>query len=195
MERMNPKVDGFLNRTKKWRAEYEKLRKIALDCQLTEELKWGVPCYTNGKGNIVLIHGFNEYCAYLFPKGVLLKDPAGILIIQTENSQSARQIRFTSVDQIDEMEHILKAYIQAAIAVENAGLKVEFKKVSEFHVPEEFQKKLMENPALKSAFDGLTPGRQRGYLLHFAAPKQSTTREARIEKSIPQILNGKGLND
>jgi uncharacterized protein YdeI (YjbR/CyaY-like superfamily) len=171
------------------------LRKIALDCQLTEELKWGVPCYTNGKGNIVLIHGFNEYCAYLFPKGVLLKDPAGILIIQTENSQSARQIRFTNPDQIDEMEHILKAYIQDAIAVETAGLKVEFKKVNEFHVPEEFQTRLLENPTLKSAFDSLTPGRQRGYLLHFSAPKQSKTREARIDKYMPKILEGKGLND
>lgn len=195
MESMNPKVDSFLNRETRWRAEFEKLREIALDCQLTEELKWGVPCYTDGKSNIVLMHGFNEYCAYLFPKGVLLKDPAGILIIQTENSQSARQIRFTSVDQIDEMAHILKAYIQDAIAVEKAGLKVEFKKTSEFPVPDEFQAKLSMDPALKSAFDHLTPGRQRGYLLYFAAPKLSKTREARVEKAIPQILAGKGWNE
>ncbi len=195
MKDSNYTADVFINKAKKWQEEYKKLRKIVLDCNLTEEMKWGVPCYTFENKNIVLIHGFNEYCAYLFPKGVLLKDPAGILIIQTENSQSARQIRFTNVDEIEEMEPILKAYIQEAVEVEKAGLKVQFKKSTEFKIPEEFQKKLDENPALKTAFEALTPGRQRAYLLFFAAPKLAQTRETRIDKSMPQILDGKGLND
>ena len=195
MNRMNPKVDFFFRKAEKWQEEFEKLRTIVLDCGLTEELKWGVPCYTFENSNIVLIHGFKEYCALLFHKGVLLKDPIGILIQQTENVQAARQIRFTNVEEIDEMEHILKAYIQEAIEVEKAGLEVDFKKTAEFNMPEEFQVKLDENPALKTAFEALTPGRQRGYLLYFSAAKQSKTRESRIEKYMQQILNGKGLND
>ena len=195
MNRMNPKVDFYFNKAKKWQAEIEKLRMIVLDCQLTEELKWGVPCYTFQEKNIVLIHVFKEYCALLFHKGVLLKDPIGILIQQTENVQAARQIRFTSAEEIEEMEHILKAYIHEAMEVEKAGLEVDFKKSSEFNMPEEFQKKLDENPALKTAFEALTPGRQRGYLLYFSAAKQSKTRTSRVEKYMPQILDGKGLND
>jgi uncharacterized protein YdeI (YjbR/CyaY-like superfamily) len=195
MDRMNPKVDVFLSREKKWREEFAKLRTIILDCQLTEELKWGVPCYTFQNSNIVLIHGFKEYCAILFVKGALLKDAIGVLIQQTENVQSARQIRFTSVDEIVEMEPILKAYINEAIEVEKAGLKVNLKKSSEFTIPEEFQKKLDEDPALKTAFEALTPGRQRAYLFYFSQPKLSKTRASRIEGSIQQILNGKGLND
>ncbi|RAT97485.1 YdeI family protein [Brevibacillus sp. Leaf182] len=191
----NPKVDEFLSKAKKWKAEYEKLRSIVLDCELTEDFKWMHPCYTFEKKNIVLIHGFKEYCALLFQKGALLKDPNGILIQQTENVQSARQIRFTNVDEIMEMESILKAYIQEAIEVEKSGLEVEFKKHEEYIVPEEFQNKLDEIPALKTAFEALTPGRQRAYILHFSAPKQAKTRESRVEKCIPQILEGKGLND
>ena len=192
---MNPKVDGVLKKAKRWRTEFEKLRRIILDCQLTEELKWGNPCYTFQKSNIVLIHGFNEYCALLFFKGALLKDSKGILITQTENVQAARQIRFTNVREIVEMEATLKAYIREAIEVEKAGLKVKLKKTAEFAVPEEFQKKLDEIPALKTAFAALTPGRQRGYLLHFSAAKQSETRASRVEKCMKQILKGKGLND
>ena len=195
MNRMNPKVDFFFRKAERWQEEFEKLRTIVLDCGLTEELKWGVPCYTFENSNIVLIHGFKEYCALLFHKGALLKDPIGILIQQTENVQAARQIRFTNVEEIDEMEHILKAYIQEAIEVEKAGLEVDFKKTAEFNMPEEFQVKLDENPALKTAFEALTPGRQRGYLLYFSAAKQSKTRESRVEKYMQQILNGKGLND
>jgi uncharacterized protein YdeI (YjbR/CyaY-like superfamily) len=195
MNRMNPKVDGYLRKAKKWQEEMEKLRKIILDCGLTEELKWGHPCYTFQKSNIVLIHGFKEYCALLFFKGALLKHANGILIQQTENVQAGRQIRFTNVRGIVEMEAILKAYIHAAIEVEKAGLKVNFKKTTEFIIPEEFQKKLDEIPALKAAFNALTPGRQRGYILYFSAPKQSKTRESRVEKCMQQILNGKGLND
>ena len=192
---MNPKVDVFLSKAKKWQEEFEKLRMIILDCQLTEELKWGVPCYTFQKSNIVLIHGFKEYCALLFFKGALLNDANGILIQQTENVQAGRQIRFTNVREIVEMEPILKAYIHEAIEVEKAGLKVNFKKTTEFIIPEEFQNKLDEIPALKTAFDALTPGRQRAYILYFSAPKQSKTRESRVEKCMQQILNGKGLND
>jgi len=195
MNKMNPKVDFFFHKAKQWQEEFEKLRMIVLECGLTEELKWGVPCYTFENSNIVLMHGFKEYCALLFHKGALLKDPVGILVQQTENVQAARQIRFTNVEEIDEMEHILKAYIQDAIEVEKAGLEVEFKETSEFKVPEEFQKKLDENPALKAAFEALTPGRQRGYLLYFSGAKQSKTREARIEKYMQHILDGKGLND
>jgi len=195
MSGMNPKVDVFLSKAKKWQEEFEKLRMIILDCQLTEELKWGVPCYTFEKRNIVLIHGFKEYCAILFVKGALLKDAQGVLITQTENTQAARQIRFTNVREIVEMEPILKDYIHEAIEVEQAGLKVDFKKTTEFIIPEEFQKKLDEIPVLKTAFEALTPGRQRAYLLYFSQPKQSKTRESRVEKYISQILKGKGLND
>ena len=195
MNKMNPKVDVFLSKAKKWQEEMKKLRMIILDCGLTEELKWGKPCYTFEKSNIVLIHSFKEYCALLFFKGALLKDANGILIQQTENVQAARQSRFTNAREIVEMEPILKAYIYEAIEVEKAGLKVNFKKTTEFNIPEEFQNKLDEIPALKKAFDALTPGRQRGYILYFSAPKQSKTRESRIEKCMQQILNGKGLND
>lgn len=192
---MNPKVDFYFNKANKWQEAVNLLRTIALDCGLTEELKWGCPCYTLNGGNIVLIHDFKEYCAFLLFKGTLLKDNEAILIQQTENVQSARQIRFTTALQIVEMKTILKAYIQEAIAVEKAGLKVELKKTTEYNIPEEFQNKLDHIPDLKAAFEALTPGRQRGYLLHFSAPKQSKTREARVEKYMPQILNGKGLDD
>ena len=192
---MNPKVDFFFNKTSKWHEAYNKLRTIVLDCGLTEELKWGCPCYTLKDTNVVLIHGFKEYCALLFMKGALLNDASGILIQQTENVQSARQIRFTSLNEILELEGTIKTYIFEAIEVEKAGLKVEFKETAAFYVPEEFQSKLNDDPALKTAFEALTPGRQKGYLLHFSAPKQAKTREARVEKSIPQILNGKGLDD
>ncbi|MBP1991640.1 YdeI/OmpD-associated family protein [Paenibacillus eucommiae] len=195
MSRMNPKVDGFLRKAKKWKDEYEKLRNIVLDCELTEEFKWMHPCYTFQNKNIVLIHGFKEYCALLFHKGALLKDAHGILIQQTENVQAARQIRFTNVREIVEMEPILKAYINEAIEVEKAGLEVSFKEHTAYSIPEEFQNKLNEIPALKTAFEALTPGRQRAYILYFSAPKQSKTRESRVEKCMQQILNGKGLND
>jgi len=192
---MNPKVEFFFSKTEKWQEEYEKLRMIVLDCGLNEELKWGCPCYTYQKGNIVLIHGFKEYCALLLFKGALLNDANGILIQQTENVQAGRQIRFTNVREIEEMEPILKAYIYEAIEVEKAGLEVSLKKITEYNIPEELVQKFNEIPALKTAFEALTPGRQRGYMLHFSAPKQSKTREARIEKYIPQILNGKGIDD
>ncbi len=192
---MNPQVDKFLSRAKQWREEFEKLRAIILDCGLNEELKWGQPCYTYEKRNIVLMHGFKEYCALLFMKGALLKDARKILIQQTENVQAARQIRFTNVREIVKMERDLKAYIHEAIEVEKAGLKVKLKKASEFKMPVEFQNKLDKSPTLKTAFKALTPGRQRGYLLYFSAPKQSKTRESRVEKYTRQILNGKGLND
>jgi uncharacterized protein YdeI (YjbR/CyaY-like superfamily) len=192
---MNPKVDGFLRNARKWRDEFQKLRKVCLDCGLTEELKWGKPCYTYQGSNIVLIHGFKEYCALLFFKGALLKDPKGILVQQTENVQAARQIRFTNVREIVEVESTLKAYIKEAIEADKAGLEVSYKKTSEFVIPEEFQNRLDESPALKTAFDALTPGRQRGYLLYFSAGKKSKTRAARIEKCVHQILEGKGLND
>jgi uncharacterized protein YdeI (YjbR/CyaY-like superfamily) len=195
MNKTNPKVDVFLSKAKKWQEEFEKLRMIILDCGLTEELKWGVPCYTFQKSNIVLIHGFKEYCAILFIKGALLHDVHGLLIQQTENVQAARQIRFTNVREIVEMEPILKAYIHEAIEVEKAGLKVNYIKATEFIFPEEFINKLEEVPGLQDAFDALTPGRQRAYILYFSAPKQSKTRESRIEKCKQQILNGKGLND
>jgi uncharacterized protein YdeI (YjbR/CyaY-like superfamily) len=192
---MNPKVNWFFDKATQWHDEYEKLRAIALDCGLTEELKWGQPCYTHNGNNIVLIHGFNEYCAYLFFKGVLLNDAEGILIQQTENVQVPRQARFTSVQQITDCEPVLKAYIFEAIEVEKAGLKVELKKTSDFPVAEEFQIRLDAMPTLRAAFEALTPGRQRGYLLYFSQAKQAKTREARIEKHIPQILVGKGLDD
>ncbi len=192
---MNPKVDFYFKKAKKWQEEIEKLRTLVLDCGLTEELKWGVPCYTFQKSNIVLIHDFKEYCALLFFKGALLNDANGILIRQTKNVQAARQIRFTNVREITRLKPILKSHIYEAIEVEKAGLKVDFKEKTNLVFPEEFQKKLNRNPSLKAAFNALTPGRQRAYNLYFSAPKQSKTRESRIEKSIPQILKGKGLND
>jgi uncharacterized protein YdeI (YjbR/CyaY-like superfamily) len=191
---MNPKVDFYFSKAK-WQKELEQLRKIVLDCGLTEELKWGVPCYNLNKGNIVLIHVFKEYCAVLFFKGALLNDTSAILIQQTKNVQAARQMRFTNVKEIVKLKPILKAYIFEAIEIERAGLKVPLKKTAEFSMPEEFKNKLNKNAALKTAFYALTPGRQRGYLLHFAAPKQSKTRESRIEKCMPQIFDGKGFND
>jgi len=193
--RLNPKVDVFIGKSKKWKKEYEKLRDIVLDCELTEEFKWMHPCYTLQNKNIVIIHGFKEYCALLFHKGALLKDTHGILIQQTENVQAARQIRFTNVQEIIDMEPVLKAYIHEAIEVEKAGLEVTFKKNTEYVIPEELQTKFDESPALKTAFEALTPGRQRAYLLHFSGPKQSKTRESRVEKYMQQILDGKGLND
>jgi uncharacterized protein YdeI (YjbR/CyaY-like superfamily) len=195
MNKTNPKVDWFFDRPGKWQEAYEKLRMIILDCGLSEELKWGCPCYTSEKRNIVLIHGFKDYCALLFFKGALLKDPKGILIQQTENVQAARQIRFKNVKEIVQSKTTLKTYIKDAIAVEKAGVKVSLKKTSEFKTPDEFKAKLNEVPGLRKAFGALTPGRQRGYLLYFSQPKQSKTRDARIEKSVPLILKGKGLND
>jgi len=192
---MNPKVDFYFAKAKKWQAEIEKLRLIVLDCGLTEELKWGCPCYTDQKTNIVLIHVFKEYCALLFFKGALLSDAHHILIQQTKNVQAARQMRFTSTREIAKLEPVIKAYVYEAIEVEKAGLKVEYKKTSEFKFPEEFQNKLDRNKTLKTAFYALTPGRQRAYLFHFSQPKLSKTREARVEKSIKQILKGKGLDD
>jgi uncharacterized protein YdeI (YjbR/CyaY-like superfamily) len=192
---MNPKVDWFFSKDTKWQKEYEKLRTIILDCGLTEELKWGCPCYTFQNTNIVLIHGFKEYCADLFFKGALFNDPNGILIQQTKNVQSARQIRFTNVKEIVKLERLLKVYIYEAIEVEKTGLKVKLKKTSDFKIPEEFQKKLDKNAVLKKAFQALTPGRQRAYIFYFSKPKQSKTRESRVEKSVQQILDGKGLND
>ena len=195
MNNMNPKVDFYFDKNKNWQEEIRKLRTIVLDCGLTEELKWGVPCYTFQETNIVLIHVFKEYCALLFFKGALLKDTEDILIQQTKNVQAARQIRFTDVGEIVKKKSILKAYIYEAIEVEKAGLNVKLKKTTEFTMPEEFQTKLNKTPSLKKAFDALTPGRQRAYLLYFSAPKQSKTRESRIVKSAPQILKGKGIND
>jgi uncharacterized protein YdeI (YjbR/CyaY-like superfamily) len=192
---MNPNVDFYFNKAKKWQQELEQLRNILLSCGLTEELKWGCPCYTFQQSNIALIHVFKEYCAVLFFKGALLQDTNGILIQQTANVQAARQMRFTDLSEIMEMQPVLKAYVFEAVEVEKAGLKVELKKTTEFAVTEEFQHKLDELPALKMAFKALTPGRQRAYLLHFAQPKQANTREARVEKYIAQILAGKGLND
>ena len=192
---MNPKVDFYFNKAEKWQEEIERLRTIILDCGLTEELKWGCPCYTFQDNNIVLIHEFKEYCAVLFFKGALLNDPNGILIQQTENVQAARQVRFTNAVQVIEQEAALKACIFEAIEVEKAGLKVNLKSTADYEVVEEFQTKLDRIPALKTAFEALTPGRQRAYLFHFSKPKQAKTREQRVENCIPQILNGKGLND
>ena len=192
---MNPKVDWYFDKAEKWQKELAQLRLIVLDCGLTEELKWGCPCYTFQKNNVVLIHDFKEYCAFLFHKGALLNDAEGILIQQTENVQAARQIRFTHLKQIVDMENTLKTYIFEAIEVEKAGLKVVLKKTEAFTMPEEFETKLAENAALKTAFEALTQGRQRAYLLHFSAPKQAKTRESRVEKCMQQILDGKGLSD
>jgi len=191
---MNPKVEFFFKK-QTWQEEFALLRTIALDCGLTEELKWGQPCYTLGKTNIVLMHGFKDYCALLFFKGALLKDPKGVLIQQTENVQAARQIRFTSAQQIVKMKATIKAYIKEAIAVEKSGVKVPMKKTKEFAMPDEFKHALTEIPGLKKAFQALTPGRQRGYLLYFSAAKQAKTREARVEKYVDRILAGKGLED
>lgn len=192
---MNPKVDFFFDKAAQWQKEFEKLRAIALETQLTEDLKWGCPCYTYEGKNIFLIHGFKEYCALLFFKGALMKDPANILIQQTENVQAARQIRFTDLQQILDLEKTLKEYMFEAVEVEESGAKFEMKKTKEFEMPEEFQQRLDEDSVLKEAFEALTPGRQRAYLLYFSSAKQSSTRTSRIEKYIPEILNGKGLND
>ncbi|SEH33071.1 Uncharacterized conserved protein YdeI, YjbR/CyaY-like superfamily, DUF1801 family [Chryseobacterium culicis] len=192
---MNPKVNFFFNEAKQWKKEFEKLRTIALSTELVEDLKWGCPCYTYEGKNIFLIHGFKEYCALLFFKGALMKDPDHILIQQSKNVQAARQIRFTDVKQINDVEQVLRAYMFEAVEIEESGAKVEMKKTKEFEMAEEFQNKLDENPALQKAFKALTPGRQRAYLLHFSSAKQSKTREARIEKCIPQIMEGIGLKD
>jgi uncharacterized protein YdeI (YjbR/CyaY-like superfamily) len=194
-ERMNPKVDRYLLRAEKWRKEFKRLRAIALGCELSEELKWGQPCYTLQKKNIVIIQGFKEYCAFLFFKGALLKDAEGLLVKPGENTQASRQIRFTNVREIVRLQRVLAAYIHEAIGVEKAGLKVKLRKTADLEMPEEFQTKLDESPALKKAFYGLTPGRQRGYLLHFSQAKQAKTRESRIAKCRGQILKGKGLHD
>ncbi|KDE24284.1 hypothetical protein EF83_07150 [Bacillus subtilis] len=193
--RTNPKVDEFLSKAKKWKEEFEKLRTIIIDCELTEDFKWMHPCYTYNNKNVVLIHGFKEYCALLFHKGALLQDAHGILIQQTENVQAARQIRFTNVQEINELENILNAYIHEAIEIEKAGLKVEVNKNIELNIPEELQNKFDEIPALKTAFEALTPGRQRAYTLYFSQAKQSKTRESRVEKYVQKILDGKGLKD
>jgi len=192
---MNPKVDSIIDKEEKWQKEFEKLREIVLDCPLEEDLKWGCPCYSYQGGNVVLIHGFKDYCALLLFKGALLGDPEGILIQQTENVQSARQIRFTSLKQISGMARVLKAYIYEAIEVEKSGLKVKMKKTADYPVPEEFQVKLDKMPKLRKAFEALTPGRQRGYIFYFSSAKQSKTRASRVEKYIPQILEGRGLED
>lgn len=191
----NPKVDFFFTKAKKWQAEFETLRELALSTILQEELKWGVPCYTLNGTNVVLIHGFKDYCALLFHKGVLLQDTHQLLIQQTENVQAARQLRFTSLEQIEAQKEIILEYFQQAIEIEQKGLKVELKKTDEFAMPDEF-KAILENMSdVKEAFEALTPGRQRGYLLFFSQPKQAKTREARIEKMLPKILSGKGLDD
>jgi uncharacterized protein YdeI (YjbR/CyaY-like superfamily) len=192
---MNPKVDWYFSKNERWEKEKNKLRTIILGCGLDEELKWGCPCYTFEKANIVLIHVFKEYCAVLFFKGALLNDAEGILVQQTKNVQSARQVRFTNVKEITSQEKILKSYIYEVIEVEKAGLKVKLKKTTQFTMPEEFQKTLDKSKTLKKAFEALTPGRQRGYLLYFSSAKQSKTREDRIEKYKNHILNGKGLDD
>ncbi len=192
---INPAVDFYFDKADKWKKEVTKLRDIILSTGLQEECKWGVPCYTYNNKNIVLIHDFKDYCAILFHKGALLQDPENILIQQTKNVQSARQIRFTNIKEINSLEKKIKEYIYEAIEVEKAGLEVKLKEVSAYDVPEEFEQKLKENPSLKKSFEALTPGRQRAYLLYFAQPKQSKTREARIEKYQQQIMNGKGLND
>lgn len=195
IRRMNPKVDWFFDKKTPWQQEYAVLRDIPLECGLTEELRWGCPCYTVDKKNVVLIHGFKDYCALLFFKGALLKDPKGILVQQTKNVQSSRQVRFTGVQEIARLRRVLKAYVTEAIAVEQAGLTVPKKATADFDVPDEFAEKLKTMPALKKAFRALTPGRQRAYLLHFASAKQSATRQARVERHVPRIMAGKGLDD
>lgn len=193
--RKNAKVDDYFKKATNWKAECEKLRMILLDSPLTEELKWGKPCYTFEGKNVVLIHGFKEYCALLFINGALLKDTGKILVQQTENVQAARQIRFTNLNEITGMEPIVKDYVQEAIELEKSGLTVELKKSTDFTIPEELQSRFDDNPALKAAFEGLTPGRQRAYMLYFSEPKQAKTRASRIDKCAQQIINGKGLND
>lgn len=195
MRKKNPKVDAYLAKLNRWRKESEALRGIALACGLSEELKWGKPCYDFEGGNVAIIQGFKEYCALLFCKGALLKDPRKLLIQQTKNVQAARQLRFTNVRQIVDQKSVIKRLLHNAIAVEKAGLEVTFKETREYAVPAELTGKLQQNPALNSAFQALTPGRQRGYLLYFSAPKQSKTRESRIDQCTPRILNGKGLRD
>jgi uncharacterized protein YdeI (YjbR/CyaY-like superfamily) len=192
---MNPKVNWFFDKSTKWQEAYQELRDIALSFDLTEELKWGCPCYTIGKSNIFLIHGFKDYCALLFMQGALLKDTKNILIQQTENVQSARQIRFANIDEIFKNISTIKSYIKEAIELDKAGLKLELKKTTEYKMPEEFQSALNDMSELKTAFESLTPGRQRGYLLYFSSAKQSKTRNERVEKYIPKILDGKGLDD
>jgi uncharacterized protein YdeI (YjbR/CyaY-like superfamily) len=192
---MNPKVDAFLRRQDKWRSEFERLRAILLDCGLTEELKWGQPCYALSGKNVALIHGFKEYCAILFPKGVLLDDPKSILVQQTKNVQAARQIRFTGLQEVTKLEKTVKAYVLKAIEIERAGRKVQLKKTEDLELPDEFESRLAANAKLRAAFTALTPGRQRAYIFHFSQPKLSTTRAARVAKHIPRILEGLGLDD
>ncbi|MCU7615317.1 YdeI/OmpD-associated family protein [Chryseobacterium sp. GMJ5] len=192
---MNPEVNWFFDKSTKWQEAYLELRKLAVCFDLTEELKWGCPCYTIGKSNIFLIHGFKDYCALLFMQGALLKDTENILVQQTENVQSARQIRFASVEEVLKNKSIIKSYIKEAMGLDKAGLKVALKKTAEFKIPDEFQSALNEISELKTAFEALTPGRQRGYLLYFSSAKQSKTRNERVEKYIPKILEGKGLDD
>ncbi len=195
MSALNPKADFFFNKAKSWKEEYEYLRKLMLDSPMVEEVKWGVPCYTFQNTNVVLIHGFKEYCALLFHKGVLLKDPKKILIQQTANVQAGRQIRFKNLEEIIKLEKVIKAYVKEAIEIEKSGQKVVFKTTQEYTMPEEFKLKLTEDPHLKKCFDALTPGRQRAYLYFFGQPKLSKTREERVKKYIPNILNGKGIED
>jgi uncharacterized protein YdeI (YjbR/CyaY-like superfamily) len=192
---MNPDVDAFVKRSSRWRAEFEELRELLLATGLTEDLKWGHPCYTLDGKNVALIQGFKEYCAILFPKGALLEDPKGILVQQTQNVQAARQIRFTSAQAITKIDKALKAYLRAAIEIERKGLKVQLKKTEDFELPEELASRLAKNAKLRAAFAALTPGRQRAYIHHFAQPKQSKTRLARVEKHAPRILRGLGLDD
>ncbi|WP_332737532.1 YdeI/OmpD-associated family protein [Flavihumibacter sp.] len=192
---INPKVDTFLSKAKKWKEEMTLLREIILDCKLEEDFKWMHPCYTHKGSNIVLIHGFKEYCALLFFKGVLMKDEKGILIQQTENVQDRRQIRFKNLAEIQKSSAVLKAYIKEAIKIEESGVKVEFRRTEDFPMPEEFEQLLKKDKMLRAAFDGLTPGRKRGYLLYFSAARQAKTRESRIEKYLPKILAGKGVDD
>ena len=192
---MNSEVDWFFTKSSKWQEEYSELRMLVLDCGLTELLKWGCPCYTVEKSNVVLIHGFKDYCALLFMQGALMNDTKGLLIQQTANVQSARQLRFKNIEEILERKSIIKSYLKEAIRIDTAGLKVELKKTTEYAIPDEFQKVLDTMPELKDAFYSLTPGRQRGYLLYFSSAKQIKTREARIEKYVQQILDGKGLED
>jgi len=195
MDRTNPKVDAYLSKLGRWRDESQELRKILLGCQLTEELKWGKPCYTLGKGNVAIIQGFKDYCAMMFFKGALLEDVDGLLVRPGKHTQAGRQIRFTNVREIVGMEAMLKTYIQEAIEVQRSGRKVKLKETSDFEIPDEFQAKLDEMPALKDAFRALTPGRQRAYIFHFSSAKQSKTRQSRVAKCVPRILDGKGLND
>jgi uncharacterized protein YdeI (YjbR/CyaY-like superfamily) len=192
---MNSTVDWFFNKSSKWQEAYSELRTLVLACGLTEELKWGCPCYSNGTSNVVLIHGFKEYCALLFMQGALLKDSKKVLVQQTKNVQAARQLRFTHVDEIIKGKAIIKGYVKEALALANAGVKIELKKTAAFEMPEEFKKALKDMPELNTAFKALTPGRQRGYLLYFSAAKQATTRQTRIDKYASKILEGKGLED